>query len=119
MPGSRFLHLTLSSPSVMSTVNVTNSVEVYAYHSSTLLITYGVSVAAALLANIMGLAAFHYNEIVMDRSFSSIASATQHTSLVPEEHHEPRGSVIQRLVGERKVLFKKLDSGGYGIIVLG
>ena len=107
-----------SSPSIRSTVNVTTPVEVYGYHASTLLISYCVTILAVLIANILGLIAFHRNEVILDRSFSSTASATQHTHLVDEKHYVRRGSTIPRPVGAKKVLFQKLDGGGWGFYVL-
>ena len=113
-----FLRLTLNRPSILSTVNVTTPVEVYGYHISTLLISYVVTILAVSVANILGLIAFHRNEVITNRCFSSTASATQHTNLIDEEHYMRRGSTIPRPVGAKKVLFQKLDGGGWGFYVL-
>jgi hypothetical protein len=100
-------------------VNVTNLVDLYEYHTSTLLISYGVTLLAALISNILGLIAFHHNEVVMDKSFSSTASATQHTHLLDMEHYKRRGSIpIPKPVSQKKVQFKKLSGGGWGFYVL-
>ena len=111
--------LTLSSSPVLSTVNVTNLIDLYEYRTSTLLISYGVTLLAALGANILGLIAFGRNEVVMDKSFSSTASATQHTHLVDEENYGRRGSIpIPKSVREKKVQFRKLSGGGWGFYVV-
>jgi hypothetical protein len=110
--------LTLSSPPIWSTVNVTSLVDIYEYRTSILLISYGVTLLVALVANILGLIAFRYNEVVMDMSFSSTASATQDTHLVDEVHYKHRGSIpIPKHVNKKKVLFGMLSSGGWGFYV--
>lgn len=95
--------------------------DVYAYHTQTLLVSYGMALLAAAAANIMGLVAFTRNEVRMDKTFSSTASATQHTHLLDEVHYGRRGSLpVPGRVREKRVKFRRLrqPGGGWGFEVI-
>jgi len=99
---------------------VTSIVNLYGYHSLTLLSSYGTAIFVALIANILGFIAFWRNEVRIDTSFSWTASATQHTNLLDEGLYNRRGSVpIPSPIKVKRVIFEKIDSGGWGFKVLG
>jgi hypothetical protein len=106
-------------PFINSSVVVTSAVDVYNYHSLTLLSSYGAAIFVALIANILGFIAFRRNEVRIDKTFSWTASATQHTNLVDKEHYSRRGSVpIPSPIKGKRVIFKKMLDGGWGIEVV-
>jgi hypothetical protein len=106
-------------PFTNSSVVVTSIVDLYDYHSLTLLISYGAAILVALIANILGFIAFWRNEVRIDKSFSWTASATQHTNLLDEGHYNRRGSIpIPSLIRGKRVIFKKIASGGWGFKVV-
>ena len=110
----------ISRPGVPTKINVTTPTDVYAYHTQTLLISYGTALLAATAAGIMGLVAFARNAVRMDKSFSSTASATQHTHLVDEAHYGRRGSIpVPGRVREKRLKFRQLRraGGGWGFVV--
>lgn len=98
---------------------MTSIVDLYDYHSLTLLISYGAAIFVALIANILGFIAFRRNEVRIDKSFSWTASATQHTNLFDEEHHNRRGSIpIPSPIRGKRVIFEKIAGGGWGFKVV-
>jgi hypothetical protein len=98
---------------------VTNIVDLYDYHSLTLLSSYGAAIFVTLIANILGFIAFWRNEVRMDKSFSSTASATQHTNLFGEGHYDRRGSTpIPPPIRGKRVVFEKIVGGGWGFEVV-
>lgn len=106
-------------PFTNSSVAVTSVVDLYDYHSLTLLSSYGAAIFVALIANILGFIAFWRNEVRIDKSFSLTASATQHTNLLDEEHHNRRGSIpIPPPIRGKRVIFEKIDGGGWGFKVV-
>jgi hypothetical protein len=112
---SLFVH----RPFINSSVIMTSVVDVYDYHSLTLLSSYGAAIFVALIANILGFIAFWRNEVRIDKSFSWTASATQHTNLLDEGHYNRRGSIpIPSPIKGKRVIFKKIDGGGWGFKVV-
>jgi hypothetical protein len=100
-------------------VDVTVLVDRYQYRTGVLWGAYGAALFAAIVANIIGLVAFHYNKARMDKSFSFTASATQHTDMLDEEHFGRRGSIpVPTEVKKKKLLFTELRDGGWGFIVI-
>ena len=103
-------------------VKVTRTVDLYAYHMQTLLISYGMALLASVVANVLGLVAFARNGVPNDRSFSFMAGVTQHTNLMPEEHYGRRGSMpVPMGVRSSWVIFTRLsdaEGGGWGFRVV-
>jgi hypothetical protein len=96
-------------------VAVTNTVNLYAYHTATLLLSYGITLLVAVIANALGAIAFRQNGYSYDLSFSSIVSATNNTTLLDEPDYPRRGSLP--LPGDaEKILVSvgELDGGGVG-----
>jgi hypothetical protein len=106
-------------PFTNSSVVVKSIVDLYDYHSLTLLSSYGAAIFVALIANLLGFIAFRRNEARIDKTFSWTASATQHTNLVDEEHYNRRGSTpIPSTIRGKRVIFKKIVGGGWGFEVV-
>jgi len=106
-------------PFINSSVVVTSVVDLYDYHSLTLLSSYGAAIFVALIANILGFIAFRRNEVRIDKSFSWTASATQHTNLLDKEHYNRRGSTpIPSPIWGKRVIFRKIVDGGWGFKVV-
>lgn len=88
--------LTGCSPAINATVVVTNTVNLYAYHTSTLLLSYGITLLVAVIANALGAIAFRRNGYSYDLSFASIVSATNNVLLLKEG--PPQGDAKERIV---------------------
>jgi hypothetical protein len=103
------------SPAINSTVTVTNVVNLYAYRTTTLLLSYGMTLLVAVIANVLGSIAFLRNGYSYDRGFSSIVSATNNTTLLEDPHHHRRGSWPLPLDAKKMpVSFGDLPGGGVG-----
>jgi hypothetical protein len=94
-------------------------VEVYEYHASTLLISYGMAILAGTIANILGLVAFKRNKVKIEKTVSFITSATQNSELVDAKNYHRRGSVpLPADFRDKKIMFEELETGGYGFRVV-
>jgi hypothetical protein len=89
----------VSRPPINMTVTRTDSVNVYAYHSKNLFLSYGLAIGLTLLANLLGAFAYYKNEVSHNKSFSAILAATRDDSLTELFHYE----IVGRLPLSRKV----------------
>ena len=73
--------------------NVTTSVpiNVYAYHAKNLYLAYSLAIFLALVANVLGTAAYISNGVSHNNSFSSILRATRNPSLLNDCGDGARG----------------------------
>jgi len=87
----------------------------YTYHTATLLLSYGITLLVAVIANALGAIAFWWNGCSYDLSFSSTVSATNNMTLLDERHHPRRGSLpLPEDIEKRLVSLRELDGGGVG-----
>jgi hypothetical protein len=107
-PSSPFLTKQTHSPSASANVSTTKSVNLYDYNQRNLLIPYGIAVLLAFGANVLGIIAIVRNGVSHNRSFSSVMSATRHSSLgklpLPED------------IARQKLRFVQVAGGGLGFV---
>ncbi|VDB85494.1 unnamed protein product [Peniophora sp. CBMAI 1063] len=82
------------------TATVLPDMNIYDYRPSRLWLVYGVAVAVAAVANILGLACMHWNGVAMQRTFSSVAASVRARELDdllsgPEEAPRPMAKVAK------------------------
>ncbi|KAH9203863.1 hypothetical protein DL95DRAFT_320599 [Leptodontidium sp. 2 PMI_412] len=81
-----FMSDSLLSPSITTNVTTQDSVNLYAYHSMKLLLSYGATIFFALIAIILAAFAYLDNGVSNDRSFSSILSSSRMPGLSEPFH---------------------------------
>jgi len=86
-----FMNDPLLSPSVPTDVLVTQSINIYAYHSRNLLFSYGLAIAFTVLANLLGAYAYWRNGHSHSKSFSAILASTRDPGLTKLFHAETMG----------------------------
>ncbi|TGO48091.1 hypothetical protein BOTNAR_0493g00050 [Botryotinia narcissicola] len=108
-----FLNSNLLSPSVNTSVLSTTSINIYAYHSSTLLVSYGIAIFVALIANSLGAYAYHINGRSHNKSFSAILAATRDSEFGRLLPGGVRGKIpLPDWVLETQLRFVDVDGGG-------
>ncbi|THV45419.1 hypothetical protein BGAL_0491g00010 [Botrytis galanthina] len=108
-----FLNSNLLSPSVNTSVLSTTSINIYAYHSSTLLLSYGIAIFVALVANSLGAYAYHINGRSHNKSFSAILAATRDSEFGRLLPGGVRGKIpLPDWVLETQLRFVDVDGGG-------
>ena len=96
----------LLSPSRPANVTTTTPVNIYTYQPRNLYIAYGVAIAVALLANLIGLYAFLANGVSYEISFSSIVCTTRDIHFSGLNAHERIGALpIDKEVRRAKIRF--------------
>lgn len=83
----------MTRPPTDRTATRTDSVNKYVYHSKNLLLSYGLAIGLALLANLLGAYAYLSNGVSHNRRFSAILAATRHESLTKLFHNQIVGSL--------------------------
>ncbi|KAF7913457.1 hypothetical protein BELL_0064g00280 [Botrytis elliptica] len=107
-----FLNSNLLSPSVNTSVLSTTSINIYAYHSSTLLLSYGIAIFVALIANSLGAYAYHINGRSHNKSFSAILAATRDSEFGRLLPGGVRGKIpLPEWVLETQLRFVDVDGG--------
>lgn len=110
------ISLTITSPSVNTTVNTTTSVNLYAYHSHNLWIAYGLAIFFALFANVLGGLAYYHNGVCYDMSFSSILSSTRDSGIAKLFHHQVLGKLpLPRNIRRAHLRFGRMKEGEGGL----
>ncbi|TGO86393.1 hypothetical protein BPOR_0307g00020 [Botrytis porri] len=108
-----FLNSNLLSPSTNTSVLSTTSINIYAYHSSTLLLSYGIAIFVALIANSLGAYAYHINGRSHNKSFSAILAATRDSEFGRLLPGGVRGKIpLPEWVLETQLRFVDVDGGG-------
>jgi hypothetical protein len=110
-----FMNDPLLSPSVPTDVLVTQSINTYAYHSRNLLLSYGLAIAFAVLANLLGAYAYWQNGHSHNKSFSAILASTRDPGLTKLFHAETMGRLpLHKNVQEAKLTFGITPGGWLG-----
>jgi hypothetical protein len=107
--------LTPSSPSITQNVTVKTSINTYDYHSQNLLLSYGLAIFFALLANILGALAYMTNGVSHNKSFSAILTSTRDAGLTELFHAQILGRLpLPQSVRRARLRFGGLQDGGLG-----
>ncbi|KAA8573449.1 hypothetical protein EYC84_005034 [Monilinia fructicola] len=108
-----FMNSNLLSPSLNTSVLSTTYINVYAYHSSTLLISYGIAILIAFIANALGAYAYHINGRSHNKSFSAILAATRDSEFGRLLPGGVRGKIpLPDWVLRTNLRFVDVDGGG-------
>ncbi|APA06040.1 hypothetical protein sscle_01g008100 [Sclerotinia sclerotiorum 1980 UF-70] len=108
-----FMNSNLLSPYRNTSILSTTSINIYAYHSSTLLLSYGLAILAALIANALGAYAYHINGRSHNKSFSAILAATRDTEFGNLLPGSVRGKIpLPHWVLRTQLRFVDVDGGG-------
>lgn len=98
---------------VNTSVLSTTSINIYAYHCSTLLLSYGIAIFVALIANSLGAYAYHINGRSHNKSFSAILAATRDSEFGRLLPGGVRGKIpLPEWVLETQLRFVDVDGGG-------
>jgi hypothetical protein len=104
-----------SSPLLPTSVAVTNPVNIYAYHSKNLLLSYGLAILFAVFANILGAFAYWTNGHSHAKTFSAILASTRDTGLTRLFRSEAEGRLpLHDEVRNAKLMFGRGPNGGLG-----
>ena len=107
--------MTPSSPSITRNVTVKASINTYDYHFQNLLLSYGLAIFFALLANILGALAYMTNGVSHNKSFSAILTSTRDAGLTELFHAQILGRLpLPQSVRRARLRFGNLPDGGLG-----
>ncbi len=96
----------LLSPLEPMNVTTTTPINIYIYEPRNVLIAYGIAVIFALLANILGIAAYLANGVSHDNNWSSMLCTTRDLHVSKLNAHERLGALpLEKRIGETKVRF--------------
>jgi hypothetical protein len=99
----------------LTNVNVTNPVNIYAYHSTNLFISYGLAICFAVFVNLLGAYAYWTNGHSHAKTFSAILASTRDRGLTKLFRSEAEGRLpLHEDVRNAKLMFGRLSNGGLG-----
>lgn len=102
----------------MTNVTTTTPKNIYSYHPFDVLLAYALAISFALLANILGIFAYIFNNASHENSFSSIVCTTYGIHISGLRAHEKLGKLpLDPKVAKRKLSWYMRDNegaGGYG-----
>ncbi|KAI9647681.1 hypothetical protein NHQ30_004066 [Ciborinia camelliae] len=108
-----FMNSDLLSPGINTPILSTTSINIYGYHSSTLLISYGLAIIIALAVNALGAYAYHINGRSHNKSFSAILAATRDSEFGELLPGGVRGKIpLPARVLKTQLRFVDVDGGG-------
>ncbi|KAF7868385.1 hypothetical protein EAF04_004917 [Stromatinia cepivora] len=108
-----FMNSDLLSPSRNTSILSRTSINIYGYHSSTLLLSYGLAILVALIANALGAYAYHINGRSHNKSFSAILAATRDSEFGKLLPGGVRGKIpLPHWVLRTQLRFVDVDGGG-------
>lgn len=112
--------MTSHRPFVETNITTKSIVNFYYYNWRDLWISYGLALAFALLANILGGVAFWINGVAHDRSFSALLSSTRDPKLARIFNPETLGKLpLQGIVAKTPLKFEVMGKeGGLGLTLV-
>ena len=99
----------------LTNVNVTNPVNIYAYHSKNLFVSYGLAIFFAVFVNLLGAYAYWTNGHSHAKTFSAILASTRDRGLTKLFRSEAEGRLpLHDEVRNAKLMFGRLPNEGLG-----